>query len=697
MDRDSNNTFHYLDYNHSDTENPNHEGSVIGGHLRRFSFNDDFHRPVELRLDVAKTKGLILRQEDTDGDLRVTIEDQGPKHLVIRSGNHGAHCHNIRGNYMISTLLQELTLLEDQRKKVANTLKLKSARITRSFREKITLDKLTENPVTRLNRMIRNYFWPALVRKIDGDGLSIISMDPKNRSANHRPRIFIPYDDNSAWEYFQQVAILHPYLNLDVIKLPQDITPKYVQSLNSEPGILALELVQNGNHIEGKPFLVPGGRFNELYGWDSYFIILGLLEDASIENDNLSIARSIVDNLVYEIAHYGMILNANRSYYLRRSQPPFLTDMAIRVHEALISQGGKCCPTEASIWLDRVMRFAKKEYEEVWMSSPRYIAEVGLSRYCSDVQGVPPETESTHFDSLLTPYLAKYGIKDKSEFIDKYNEGLICEPILDEYFMHDRAVRESGHDTTYRLDGRAAHLCTVDLCSLLYKYEIDMANYFEGQANFEESHKWKEAALRRQKLANQLLWDENQSMYYDYDFKNAKRIDYESVTAFWPLWSGMASQEQADALVNKNLLKFEMAGGLVSGTKESLGEISLNRPNRQWDYPFGWAPHQMMAWRGLKKYGYHDIASRLAYRWCFMITKAFSDFNGVVPEKFDVVRMSHKVSAEYGNVGTEFELVPREGFGWMNASYVVGQRYLSPIQRKALGALAQPDVLFSQK
>ena len=102
---------------------------------------------------------------------------------------------------------------------------------------------------------------------------------------------------------------------------------------------------------------------------------------------------------------------------------------------------------------------------------------------------------------------------------------------------------------------------------------------------------------------------------------------------------------------------------LLSGTKESRGRIGLDRPNRQWDYPFGWAPQQMLAWTGLQRYGFEDECQRLAYRWLYMITKAFSDFNGVVVEKYDVTRPidPHKVEAEYGNQGADFKGVPREG------------------------------------
>jgi alpha,alpha-trehalase len=176
---------------------------------------------------------------------------------------------------------------------------------------------------------------------------------------------------------------------------------------------------------------------------------------------------------------------------------------------------------------------------------------------------------------------------------------------------------------------------------------------------------------------------------FDYDTVGKKRMSYESATTFWAMWSGVASPDQARSLVLKALPKFECFGGLVSGTERSRGRIDLARPSRQWDYPFGWAPQQMLAWEGLQRYGYNDQAQALAYKWLYMITKAFNDFNGVVVEKYDVTREldPYRVDAEYGNQGSDFRGVPREGFGWVNASFVVGMELVSSHMKRALGTI----------
>lgn len=280
----------------------------------------------------------------------------------------------------------------------------------------------------------------------------------------------------------------------------------------------------------------------------------------------------------------------------------------------------------------------------------------------------------------MTPYAEKHGLTFK-EFVQAYNSGGIKEPQLDEYFLHDRAVRESGHDTSYRLEGVCANLATVDLNCLLYKYEHDISRTirthfgdrlaippeFQTPQNMldkvETSATWDRRSKRRKLAMDKYMWDESNGMYFDYDTIKKERTTYESATTFWSMWAGLATPRQAASLVTKALPKFEAFGGLVSGTEKSRGQISLTRPNRQWDYPFGWAPQQMLAWSGLIRYGYQEEAENLAYKWLYMVTKAFVDFNGVVVEKYNVTQPidPHKVDAEYGNQGSDFKGVAREG------------------------------------
>ncbi|KAI9500348.1 neutral trehalase [Coemansia spiralis] len=628
----------------------------------------------------------ILAQEDTNGDFQITIEDAGPKVLKVPTASSGGfRTFEIRGTYMLSNLLQEMALARDY------------------GMNQVVIDeeRLNENPVNRLSRMIRTTFWNGLVRCMDESGIQAICADPKNTKPGANPIIYVPHDDQPAFEYYTGIARDLSNLKIKVVKLPKDITPRYVNSINNEFGILTLG-ADVSYDVSGRlayrplPFVVPGGRFNEQYGWDSYFEALGLLVDGRYQ-----LAKNMVDNFVYEIKHYGKILNANRSYYLTRSQPPFLTDMTLKVYEDLPAN-----TEEEKVrnheWLRKTFDAAISEYMNVWMSEPRFDAKTGLSCYHTTGIGMPPETESTHFDHIVEPFAEKLGVTIE-EYKKMYANDEINEPELDEYFVHDRAVRESGHDTTYRFERRCANLATIDLNCLLYKYEVDISDtldeHFGGRFEWSggremTSAEWRVRSETRRQNINKYLWNEQKGLYFDYDVVLGEQSVYESVTAFWALWAGCATPAQARRLVEVGCRKFEVNGGLVSGTEESRGKISLQRPNRQWDFPFGWAPHQIMAWYGLYNYGFVDVARRFAYRWLFTITQAFVDFNGVVPEKFDVVNMTHRFHVEYGNVGADFKKVTREGFGWMNASYQVGLTYLTSHMRRALGMLTPPDKFF---
>ncbi|KAL9934590.1 hypothetical protein V8E36_006365 [Tilletia maclaganii] len=678
---------------------------------RRLSHDAIQESPRRFIVDVEETMRLVLEQEDTDGNFQISITDSGPKVLSLGTAtSNGYKGVDIRGTYMLSNLLQELALARE------------------NGRKRIVLDetRLSENPVDRLSRMISQSFWHNLTRRIDADGLEAILADPKNRSKSQNPRIFVPCEEPGMIEYYRKVAKERPQLNLTVEVLPKELTAEYTRDLNDTPGLLALAMreVQDpktgGKDLKGIPFIVPGARFNELYNWDSYFIALGLVVDNLVD-----IAKGTVEHFIFEIKHYGKILNGNRTYYLMRAQPPFLTDMALQVYSRLDPENEDANRE----WLRKAIQAAIKEYHTVWMNTPRYDSKTGLSRYRPEGIGVPPETEASHFTHVLRPYAEKHGLS-VNEFTHKYNHGEVKEPELDEYFMHDRAVRESGHDTSYRLEKRCANLATIDLNALLYKYEVDIATaireLFDDKLELEDdfllhgplppalakdapatpsksretpqtSAEWFARAAYRKEQVDKYCWNDGMALYYDYDTVQERQSLYETVTSFWAMWAGMASEQQAERMVKKSLQKFEVVGGLIPGTEDSRGRISIDRPNRQWDYPFAWPPHQMLAWVGLERYGYLDDARRLAYRWLYMMVVAFVDFNGVVPEKFDAVKLSHMVDAEYGNQGVDFKFVPREGFGWMNASFQVGLTFLTKHMRRAVSACQHPDDFFERR
>lgn len=626
-----------------------------------FGISDQILAQTEIKeLQVEPTFERLLKEADTDGDKKITIEDD-PKMPFLVPVSEGDSIA-IDRIYYLSNLLQELAIARAEEKETL----------------RIDLEQIKEPPSQRISRRIKEQFWDDLTRTIDRKGLRKILKDSKAEDSVQR--LYVPATDSAGIRYFTKLE--KELEDFKVVVLPKKITPQYVRSINQKPGLLALKL-ENGR---GVPFVVPGGRFNEMYGWDSYFEGIGLLIDGRID-----LAKAMVDNFVYQIDHYGKILNANRSYYLTRTQPPFMSSFVREVYEAMEEKDKE--------WLQESLEAAIREYDEVWMVEGERLTKTGLNRYLGQGIGIPPETEKGHFEEVLKKYAAKHDVS-VSEFEEKYKSGEIVDKELDEYFVHDRSVRESGHDTSWRLEERAANLNTVDLNSLLYKYEKDfeylIEKHFEGKYTsasgkvYTPEH-WRQKAEKRKQLMNKYLWNEEEGNFFDHNFEKGQQTGYISATNLYPLWAGLASEAQAAQMVKELEEHLKAPGGILSTAKTSVEETATNEVQRQWDYPNGWAPHQMLLWQGLLNYGFEAEAHELIYRWLYMITKNAVDYNGTIPEKYDVVDRTHKVYAEYGNVGTEFDYITTSGFGWMNASYQLGLELLPEQYREKLDELVPPE------
>ncbi|HEX6283616.1 MAG TPA: trehalase family glycosidase, partial [Pyrinomonadaceae bacterium] len=339
------------------------------------------------------------------------------------------------------------------------------------------------------------------------------------------------------------------------------------------------------------PYVVPGGRFNEMYGWDSYFIQVGLLRSGEVE-----LARNMVDNFSYEIEHYGQVLNANRTYYLTRSQPPFLTGMLLGVYRQ----------TGDKEWLSKSLS-AIETYYKYWTTGAHLVEETGLSRYWDAGTGPAPEVVAderdaqgrTHYDRVKE-FFRKHKVTDYdvNDYYDRDKDELT--PL---YYKGDRAMRESGFDPSNRFGQFNADVLNynpVCLNSLLYLMELETAEILEILGRRAPARVWLQRAAKRRAQMNRLMWDPRDGLYYDYNFKTGRVRRYPFVTTFYPLWTGIAGRAQA-ARIFQNLKLFERPGGLQTSTTKS---------GSQWDSPFGWAPMQMIAVAGLRRYGYTAAADR---------------------------------------------------------------------------------------
>jgi len=435
-----------------------------------------------------------------------------------------------------------------------------------------------------------------------------------------------------------------------------------VRSINP-PGLLYLP----------NAYVVPGGRFNEMYGWDSYFIIVGLIRDG-----RLDLAKGMVENFFFEVEHYGTFLNANRTYYLTRSQPPYLSSMIMEVYQA-----EKAAGHGDRAWLQRAYDYAAKDYQ-LWVHEPHLAGSTGLSRYFDFGDGPVAEglqDETGYYKNVAAFFLTHpdradhdlvetepgksnpdaVGFGFELQLCETTQNGKKCEPfrtvsLSHDYYKGDRSMRESGFDVAFRFGPFGAqthHYAAVCLNSLLYKTETDLATMSDTLGKKEDAARWRKLAEDRKARMNQLFWNSGKGMFFDYEFETQKQSSYTYVTTFYPMWAGLASPDQARA-IEKNLPIFEQPGGLDMSPTESGG---------QWDHPYGWAPMQLVGIEGLRRYGFNDDANRVAYKFLSTVAENFRR-DGTIREKYNVVTRSSETTV---TAGYHMNIV---GFGWTNGVFL---------------------------
>src|SRR6267143_1316281 len=506
-------------------------------------------------------------------------------------------------------------------------------------------------------RQIRSYIaagWDTLTRSLND---CKVIVDPKLAAASV---LYLPAN----FEAPADVQEMQKRCGVQVKHLPQVIHKLgEVDTSNLEPpGLLYLN----------NEYVVPGGRFNEMYGWDSYFIVRGLVEDKRIE-----LARGMVENFVFEIEHYGAVLNANRTYYLTRAQPPFLTSMILSVYDAQKAAG-----KEDRAWLERAYGYASRDYG-LWTREPHLAGTTGLSRYYDFGNGPAPESvkdETGHYRQVAAFFLGQpqnewrnYVVPQKEQpHVGPLFALQVCDStktmaqaacdsggaasLSADYYKGDRAMRESGYDVSFRFGphgARTHHFAPVCLNSLLYKTEKDLEQISGMLGRPADAEDWRKRAEERKERIQQYLWDSERGSYFDYDFENGKRSDYEYVTAFFPLWAGIPTPEQARAVM-QHLPTFEKPGGLV---------MSPHETGAQWDFPYAWAPDQLVADEGFRRYGFNAEADRVSYEFLSTVAENFRR-DGTIREKYNAVTRSSETQV---TAGYHMNIV---GFGWTNGVFL---------------------------
>ncbi len=379
-----------------------------------------------------------------------------------------------------------------------------------------------------------------------------------------------------------------------------------------------------------KSYVVPGGRFGEVYYWDSYFTILGLESAGRWE-----LIENMADNFSFLIDQQGFVPNGNRTYYLGRSQPPFYS-LIVKV---LANHKGEGT-------LSKYLPYLQKEYD-FWMD--------GLTNLRANA---PTFRRMVRLPdgALLNRYYDDRPVPRPESYREDVHLAESIERPAEEVYRDIRAACESGWDFSSRwfADGQymasihTTEIIPVDLNALLYHLELTLAEAYTEEGDEEAAEFHRQRGANRLRALQQYCWDAERGFFYDYDFVARSSTGIPSLAAVYPLFFEMVRPGQADsvAIVLKN--DFLKPGGLVT---------SLNDTGQQWDAPNGWAPLQWLAIQGLRNYEQMELADSIANNWTQLNVQVY-ERTGKMVEKYNVMDMSLEAG------GGEYPV--QDGFGWTN-------------------------------
>lgn len=384
-----------------------------------------------------------------------------------------------------------------------------------------------------------------------------------------------------------------------------------------------------------KPFVVPGGRFREIYYWDSYFTMLGLQVDG---RDDL--VENMIDDFGDLISRYGHVPNGARTYYLSRSQPPFffaMVDLSKARDAETLRRRLAQMRREHAFWMDGASTLKPGEAFRRVVRTPN--GEI-LNRY---------------FDDRATPREESY----REDIETAAVSGRPPETV----FRDLRAGAESGWDYSSRWlkDGKTlssiqtTEIVPVDLNSLLFGLERAIAGACARLGESTCVATYADQARRRARAIDLYLWDQERRAYLDYQWRRGQRTDRLSAATLYPLFVGLPNSERARLVAGTVKAELIAPGGLRTTRLET---------GQQWDMPNGWAPLQWIAVSGLRRYGERSIAADIAIRWVKTVEREYCA-SGRMLEKYDLEMIRPGGGGEYPT---------QDGFGWTNG---VTQKFVS--------------------
>ncbi|MCB0373787.1 MAG: trehalase, partial [Muricauda sp.] len=392
-------------------------------------------------------------------------------------------------------------------------------------------------------------------------------------------------------------------------------------------------------------YIVPGGRFQEIYYWDSYFTMEGLLVDNQDE-----VAKSMVDNFAFLIDSLGFIPNGTRDYYNTRSQPPYfalMVDAISRKDEGLLIKHLPAIEKEYRYWMDGA------KAGDTIMPEKRVVNlnnGTTLNRYWDS--GNTPRPESYKEDYLLAQSLPNDSLKQL-------------------LYKNLRSAAASGWDFSSRWFGEEGGLAStetisilpVDLNCLLYFMEQTLSKAHGLAGNTSQKSTYDERAFARKEAIQSYFWNETTGYYHDYNFENHQLTAEPTLAGVTPLFFNIATKEQAEKVKDVLMSTFLKDGGLVT---------TLDHSGQQWDAPNGWAPLQWLAVNGLLNYGYVEEAKDIMTRWLTLNEKVYTN-TGKMMEKYNVEDLT--LLSGGGEYPTQ------DGFGWTNGVALGFKQLLEQLEK----------------
>lgn len=383
------------------------------------------------------------------------------------------------------------------------------------------------------------------------------------------------------------------------------------------------------------PYVVPGGRFQEQFYWDSYFIMLGL--EASGRPD---LTDGIMSNFTHMFYKFGFIPTGNRTYYTTRSQPPYFLHM-IRLIAHRKGHHRYLLPR---------LPYLLQEYV-FWTQDTKAFLSMSKKRYKRVVRLPDGSTLHRYYDAKDTPRPESY--REDVETAEGSEKPAMV-------YRHIRAAAESGWDFSSRWFAnpddittiRTTEIVPIDLNCLLYELELALSEANRKLLQLPLALYYQKKAEKRKTTINKYLWDEQNGYYFDYHSPSESRTTIWSLAGTYALYCGVATSDQAERIAENIEQKFLKPGGVTT---------TLNETGQQWDAPNGWAPLQWITIIGLRRYGHHELADKIKIRWLGANQALFHNEHKFV-EKYDV--------NDPTSLGGGGEYTLQDGFGWTNGVFM---------------------------